>query len=183
MEREIVELVCLVDKSRSMYGREQDVLDIYNSLLEDYRGRERKCYVTTCLFSDTADVIYLHNEMKHVRPLTQRDYCVEGDSAIFDAVCDTFAQVDECLQYIKDEIKKQVNVYVITDGIDNCSVRFVCDEFLSLIQQKAADGWNIELMDPGRKSLESQTLYSEVRGDAPLSKVVSKSAKTFLKRI
>ena len=51
MKKDIIELVCMIDKSVSMKGQEKQVLHTYNSLIENYKDSEEKCFVTTCLFS------------------------------------------------------------------------------------------------------------------------------------
>jgi hypothetical protein len=148
MKKDMIELVCMIDKSISMKGKEKQVLHTYNSLIEDYKKSEEKCFVTTCLFAEKVNMLYFHNEISFVNPLTERDYFLEGSTALYDAVKTTFKHVDECLDYLKDEIRKQINVYVITDGIDNGSVEAIRDEFEELIQMKQELGWKIRLIEP-----------------------------------
>ena len=125
MKKNVTELVCVIDRSISMRRREKQVLCCYNRLLEDYRAKEEKCFVTTCLFADKVNILCLHNEISFVNPLTRGVYYVEGSTALFDAVKTTFRHVDECLEYLNDEIKKQIHVYLITDGMDNGSVEVI----------------------------------------------------------
>ena len=148
MKKDIIELVCMIDKSVSMKGQEKQVLHTYNSLIENYKDSEEKCFVTTCLFSEKINMLYFHNEIAFTKPLTERDYFVEGSTALYDAVKTTFSDVDECLEYVKDEIKKQINVYIITDGIDTGSVEVIREEFESLIQTKKELGWKIQMIEP-----------------------------------
>lgn len=150
MKKDIVKLICMIDKSISMKGREKQVLKTYNSLIEEYKRFEEKCFVTTCLFAEKINMLCLQNEISFVKPLTERDYYIEGSTALFDAVKTTFSHVDECLEYLKDEIRKQINVYIITDGIDNGSVEMIREEFESLIRSKKELGWNIKLIEPER---------------------------------
>ena len=150
MKKDIVKLICMIDKSISMKRREKQVLKTYNSLIEEYKRFEDKCFVTTCLFAEKINMLCLQNEISFVKPLTERDYYIEGSTALFDAVKTTFSHVDECLEYLKDEIRKQINVYIITDGIDNGSVEMIREEFESLIRSKKELGWNIKLIEPER---------------------------------
>ena len=148
MKKDIIELGCMIEKSVSMKGQEKQVLHTYNSLIENYKDSEEKCFVTTCLFSEKINMLYVHNEIAVTKPLTTRDYFVEGSTALYDAVKTTFSHVDECLEYVKDEIKKQINVYIITDGIDTGSVEVIREEFESLIQTKKELGWKIQMIEP-----------------------------------
>ena len=148
MKKNVTELVCVIDRSISMRRREKQVLCCYNRLLEDYRAKEEKCFVTTCLFADKVNILCLQNEISFVNPLTRGVYYVEGSTALFDAVKTTFRHVDECLEYLKDEIKKQIHVYLITDGMDNGSVEVIHKEFEALIQNKRETGWKIQIIKP-----------------------------------
>lgn len=49
IEQEIVELVCLVDRSISMLERQEQVMQVHQSILEEYKKQGHKCFVTTCL--------------------------------------------------------------------------------------------------------------------------------------
>lgn len=148
MKKEVIELICMIDKSISMKGKEKQIVHCYNSLIEDYKAREEKCFVTTCLFAEKVNMLYYHNEISFVNPLTEGMVYVEGSTALYDAVKTTFLHVEECLEYIKDEIRKQINVYIITDGIDNGSVELIHKEFESLIRMKREMGWKIQMIEP-----------------------------------
>lgn len=157
MKKDMIELVCMIDKSISMKGKEEQVLSAYHSLLEEYKTKET-CFVTTCLFAEKINMLYLHNEISFVRPLIQRDYFTEGSTALYDAVKLTFSHVEECLEYIKDEIHKQINVYMITDGIDTGSVEIIQEEFENLIQEKVKSGWNIQMIPPGTEVVNGKAM-------------------------
>ena len=148
MKKEVIELICMIDKSISMKGKEKRTVHHYNSLIEEYKAREEKCFVTTCLFAEKVNMLCFHNEISFVNPLTECMYYVEGSTALYDAVKTTFCHVDECLEYLKDEIHKQINVYIITDGIDNGSVEIIQEEFESLIRTKEEKGWKIYIVEP-----------------------------------
>ena len=148
MTKDMVKLVCMIDRSISMKGQEKKVIQTYNSLIDAYKKSEEKCFVTTCLFAEKINMLCLQNEISSVGPLTERDYYIEGSTALYDAVKTTFSHVDECLEYLKDDIQKHINVYMITDGIDNGSVEMLREEFESLIQTKQELGWRIRLIEP-----------------------------------
>lgn len=163
MKREILELVCLIDRSRSMYGREQAVLDRYHDLLGDYGKWAGNCYVTACLFSDRIDMLYLHSELSYVKPLRRGQYYVEGSTALFDAVGTMAARVEQCLGMLKDEIQKQVHVWVITDGIDNGSTQATQEDFMRLLREKISQGWRIRIVTPEGR-LISADLWADKYG-------------------
>ena len=100
MKKDIVKLICMIDKSISMKGREKQVLKTYNSLIEEYKRFEEKCFVTTCLFAEKINMLCLQNEISFVKPLTERDYYIEGSTALFDAV-KTSSYLEEILEKVK----------------------------------------------------------------------------------
>jgi uncharacterized protein YegL len=158
IEQEIVELVCLVDRSISMLERQEQVMQVHQSILEEYKKQGHKCFVTTCLFSDKAEVLYLHNEIAYVKPLTQREYYVDGSTALYDVMEDMIRRIEEGLEYIKEEVKKRIRMYVITDGVDNCSVKVLYDEFCQLVHQKQEEGWLMEFVTPARQPISLANL-------------------------
>lgn len=148
MIKDVIELICMIDKSISMDGREKQVVHCYNSLIAKYKVRKEKCFVTTCLFSEKVNMICLRNEISFVNPLSEGMYYVEGSTALYDTVNTIFSHEEEYLEYLKDEINKQIHVYIITDGIDNGSVEIIHEEFESLIRVKEEKGWKIHIAEP-----------------------------------
>lgn len=149
MEQEIMELVCLMDRSVSMYGREEKVLEQYYELLGDYGKSRKDCYVTAGLFSDEVEMLCVHRELPYVKPLRRGEFYVDGSTALFDSVKQMFGQMEHCFGMQREEIPRQVHVYVITDGIDNGSIETGKDEFRRLMREKSAQGWRIRLATPG----------------------------------
>ena len=146
MKQEITELIFLVDRSKSMFGAEHMVLDTVNSLISQYRSGKQTCFVSVCLFSDQLEVIYMHQEDQFIKELSRKDYFVEGNTALYDAIGDLFSYVENSLSYLKDEIRKEIHIYIITDGTDNASILTSYDEFRFLIKQKTAKSWQIHLI-------------------------------------
>ena len=88
----------------------------------------------------------------------ETDPLVSDSNPLYDAVKLTFSHVEECLEYIKDEIHKQINVYMITDGIDTGSVEIIQEEFENLIQEKVKSGWNIQMIPPGTEVVNGKAM-------------------------
>lgn len=154
MQTEMMELVCLIDRSISMWGREEQVLRAYRRLLQQYQKVPQKCFVTTCLFSDNTELLWIHNEMDCANALTRQEYYVEGNTGLCDAVMFCIKRVEISLGYIKDEIKKQVHMYVITDGIDNGSVNQNYKEVLKLLEEKQKEHWQIYMVNEALETIE-----------------------------
>ena len=52
MNKNLTEIVCILDKSGSMSGLESDTIGGYNAMLEKQRKEEGEAYISTILFSD-----------------------------------------------------------------------------------------------------------------------------------
>lgn len=150
--QEIKEYVFLVDKSISMHGKEAEVLEVLNGCVRDCGTCGDEAYATLGLFSEHLEILYIHNEWQCVRPLNRNVYFVEGNTALFDAVCEICSRISSNLNRIKDEIHKHIEIFVITDGIDNASVyndAWMCFEELI---RRTGEGWKIHFRTPeGRK--------------------------------
>ena len=98
------------------------------------------------------EILYIHNEWRCVKPLNRNIYFVEGNTALFDAVCEICSRIESNLNLIKDEIQKHIEIFVITDGMDNASVyNDACMCFDELVK-RSKDGWKIHIRTPeGRK--------------------------------
>ncbi|SHK27708.1 vWA domain-containing protein [Hespellia stercorisuis] len=140
-QKKVHEMVCVIDKSRSMHGKEQATIQSYNEMIQK-QNQESSIYITTTLFSDDSRVLHTHTPIKEVKPLTEREYYTEGNTALFDAIGKTFLQVEELL---RGEVDPRVVVMIITDGLENASTCFSGEEILQLIRRKQKEGWEIML--------------------------------------
>ena len=56
----IAEMICILDKSGSMYGKEQDTIENYNRMLAELKKLPGETYITTALFSEHCRLLYHH---------------------------------------------------------------------------------------------------------------------------
>lgn len=139
-KKKVTEMVCLLDKSGSMFGKEKDTIGSYNRMLKKQKAEEGEAYITMALFSDRCEVLYSHTPIEKAEFLTEKDYYTEGNTALFDAIGKVFAQVEA----VSDNEKEQkVLVFIITDGMENASVHFTQSKIRDLIEEKQKKGWVI----------------------------------------
>ena len=81
-----VELVMVLDKSGSMAGLESDTIGGFNAMIEKEKKLDAKVNVTTVLFSDVLDTIYDREDIRRIKPLTDKEYEVGGTTALLDAL-------------------------------------------------------------------------------------------------
>ena len=86
MKKNLTELVFILDKSGSMAGLESDTIGGFNSMIKRQKQAEGEALVSTVLFSNRSTVIHDRVKLRWIRPLTHRDYYVDGCTALLDAM-------------------------------------------------------------------------------------------------
>ena len=138
---ERVELVMVLDKSGSMSGLESDTIGGFNAMIEKEKKLDAKVNVTTVLFSDKIDTIYDREDIRRIKPLTDKEYEVGGTTALLDAVGSTILKVART-EGIEKKGTKVVFV-IITDGRENASEEFTQEKVKKMISDKQEKaGWD-----------------------------------------
>ena len=143
MNKNLTEMVFILDRSGSMCGLESDTIGGYNGLLEKQKNEEGEATVTLVLFDDQYDMIYDHADIKKVRPITSKEYYARGMTGLLDAVGKTINHVGNRHKFASDhEIPAKTVVTIITDGHENASKEFTLPQVKSMIEhQKEKYGW------------------------------------------
>ena len=142
MEKNLTELVFIVDRSGSMAGLESDTIGGLNATLQKNREVGGTCLVSIVLFDNTSEVLIDRKPIEEVHDLTTRQYQVRGCTALLDAVGDAIRYHDK-VQHILPQTHRAENVIfaIITDGLENASRRRTYDEVKRMIEAKQEEGW------------------------------------------
>lgn len=143
MNKNLTELVFILDRSGSMSGLEADTIGGYNGLLEKQSKGVGEAAVTTVLFDDKYDMVHDHAAIKKVRPLTNKEYYARGMTGLLDAIGKTINHVGNRHKYAPDsEIPSKTMVVIITDGHENASREYTLPKVKAMIErQKEKYGW------------------------------------------
>ena len=143
MKQNLTELVFLLDRSGSMQGLEGDTIGGFNSMLEKQKKEPGQAFVSTVLFDDRLTVLHDRVAVEKVRPITEKDYCVRGCTALLDAIGETVRHIGNIHKYARSEDVPQHTLFVITtDGMENASRLYDSREIKDMIQrQKKQHGW------------------------------------------
>ena len=112
-----LDVVFILDKSGSMGGQEENTISSFNEYLEKEKKNEYDTYITTVLFSDNYNILHDRVNVKKVKKLTNKDYFVEGCTALYDALGNT-------INSMKHKDTDKVLFIIITDGYENASKEY-----------------------------------------------------------
>lgn len=147
-QNKIVEMICILDRSGSMYGKEREIIEGYNKMLKEQKGKGEKACVTTVLFSDQCEIICSHALIESAEILDESIYYVYGNTALFDAIGLAFFLVDKVVKESGYEDKEDVLVVIITDGIENASQKYDGGQIKQILEEKQIRGWVILFFSP-----------------------------------
>ncbi len=141
MDKQITEIIFLLDRSGSMSGLESDTIGGFNSFIKKQSSLGRT-HLTTILFDDKYEI--LHNGIDaSTIALTENEYYTRGSTALLDAVGKTIIDVGFRLSHqIDNEYPSKVIFVITTDGLENSSKEFTYDKIKQMIsRQKEACNW------------------------------------------
>ena len=141
--KNLTEMVFILDRSGSMAGLEGDTIGGYNSLLEKQRKEVGEATVTTVLFDDQYEMIHDHAAIGKVKDITNKEYCARGMTGLLDAVGKTINHVGNRHKNALDsEVPGKTMVVIITDGYENASREYTLPQIKQMIErQKEMFGW------------------------------------------
>ena len=139
----ITELVFILDKSGSMEGLERDTIGGFNSMIKRQKEIGGKVLVSTVLFSDRSEVIHDRVPIDKIKPMTGKDYWVDGCTALLDAVGGAIKHIGNVHKYARPEDVPANTMFVITtDGMENASRLYNSKQIKGMIErQKEKYGW------------------------------------------
>ena len=141
--KNLTELVFILDRSGSMSGLESDTIGGYNSLLEKQRKEVGEATVTTVLFDDQYEMLHDHAAIGKVKDITNKEYFARGMTGLLDAIGKTINHVSNRHKNALDnEVPEKTMVVIITDGCENASREFTLPQVKQMIErQKEMFGW------------------------------------------
>ncbi|MBR2783505.1 MAG: VWA domain-containing protein [Firmicutes bacterium] len=143
MNKELTEIVFILDRSGSMAGLESDTIGGFNSMLGKQKKAEGQALLSTVLFSNDSQVLYDRVDIDRVEPMTDAQYQVGGCTALLDAIGDAVHHIGNVHKYAREEDRPAKTIFVITtDGYENSSRRYSYDQVQRMVKrQQEKYGW------------------------------------------
>ena len=142
MNKELTEMVFILDRSGSMAGLEDDTIGGFNAMVKKQQKEEGKALLSAVLFSDRSNVIYDRVDIEKVEPMNDRQYQVGGCTALLDAVGEAIRHIRNVHKYAREEDRPAKTVFVITtDGMENASREYDYKKVSGMIREQQEKGW------------------------------------------
>jgi uncharacterized protein YegL len=168
MNKNLTELVFILDRSGSMSGLESDTIGGYNALLKKQKEEPGEAVVTTVLFDDQYELLHDRINIKGIQPITDRDYYVRGCTALLDAVGKTINKIANAQKHTSEEHRAGKVMFVITtDGMENASREFTYGKIKELVEyHKKKDGWEFIFLGANIDAVETADRFGISRDRA-----------------
>ena len=161
MNKNLTEIVFILDASGSMHGMEEDTIGGVNSFLEKQKLEEGDAVVSTVQFNTRSRVLHDRKSLKDIKPLTRGDYSTGGCTALLDAMGDAIHHIGNVHKYAREEDRPFRTVFVImTDGLENASHRYSSNEVKEMVnKQKEKYGWEFLFLAANIDAIETAAHY------------------------
>lgn len=182
------EIVFILDKSGSMFGLEKDTIGGFNSMLEKQQAEEGEALLTTVLFDSGAELLHDRVPIRSVRPMTEAEYYVGGNTALLDAVGSTIRRIDAT--HRKENAPEKTIFIITTDGMENASTEYNTATVKKMIEEKKKEGWeflflgaNIDTAEAasriGISKERAASYHADSKGTQLNFKVLNKAVSAF----
>lgn len=192
MENNITELVFILDRSGSMAGLESDTIGGFNSLIKKQKAESGECYVSTVLFDNISEVLHDRVRLSAIPPMTEKDYCTRGCTALIDAIGGAIRHIRNIHKYARPEdVPAHTMFVIITDGYENASRIYDSDTVKAMIEeQKKEHGWeflfigaNIDAVETAKNfgidAERAVDYHADAKGTAVVYETVSRAVCDF----
>ena len=141
--KDLMEVVFILDRSGSMSGLEADTIGGFNATLEKQKKEPGEVLWSTVLFDDKHEVVHDRVPIRQIEKLTEKEYYVRGCTALLDAIGRAIHHIGNVHKYARPEDVPAKTLFVITtDGMENASREYSYAQVKSMISSRSEkDGW------------------------------------------
>ena len=161
MNKNILELVFILDRSGSMHGLERDTVGGFNSMIEKQKSVEGEVLVSTVLFNTKTTVLHDRKPITEIEKMKIKDFETCGCTALLDAIGSSINHISNIHKYIrKEDVPNKVMFVITTDGFENASNVFTSKQIKELIKEKQEkDKWEFLFIGANIDAVETANLY------------------------
>ena len=161
MKKDLTELVFVLDMSGSMEHLTDDTVGGFNSVLKEHNDNRGEVLVTTYLFNNESRMIHDRLPIGQVPPMTRKEYCARGCTALLDALGGAIDHIVGIHRYAREEDIPEHTIFIITtDGMENASYRYSADHIRDKITHEHEKyGWEFIFLAANLDAVETAATY------------------------
>ena len=108
-------------------------------MIDKQKKAPGEALVSTILFDNVSEVIHDRVNIRDIKPMTDREYCVRGCTALLDAIGGAIHHIGNVHKYAREEDVPAHTLFVITtDGMENASRRYDSARVKQMIELRRA---------------------------------------------
>ena len=159
--KDLTELVFILDRSGSMAGLEADTIGGFNAMIEKQKKEPGRAFVTTVLFDNESETLHDRIPLGDVPKMTDADYTVRGCTALIDAIGGAIRHIETIHKYARPaDVPAHTLFMITTDGMENASRRFSSDEVKRMIcRKKEESGWEFLFIGANIDAVETASRF------------------------
>lgn len=146
-------VVFILDKSGSMYGKAEDVIGGFNTMLKEQQKLHPDTILTLVLFDTEYKIVYKDMKIIEVPELTKEIYSPSGMTALIDALGKAIVETK------KNSGKDNVLFIIDTDGLENSSAEYKKDDVKELVEEQQKAGWQFIFTGAGIDAFSEASSY------------------------
>jgi hypothetical protein len=149
-----VEIGVVFDRSSSMKALCNAALAGFNTLLDEQKKLVVATRFSLSFFSDDVSVIHDGVPIAGISPMKPASYRPEGNTALLDGIGSMIEGVAQRVD--PSPYPSRVLIAILTDGMENSSVRFSKEKIFELISfRRSACGWQFLFMGRGSQTIQT----------------------------
>ncbi len=159
--KKTVDIIILLDRSGSMQSIKHETINGYNNFLLEQRKLKSKTFLTLIQFDDRYEINYEAVDLYKAEALNHDTYIPRGLTALLDAIGKTIKLVNNRYKVIKKaNIPDKTIFVIITDGLENNSVKYTRDEIFKRIRKKEdKNGWEFVFLGANQDAIVEANKY------------------------
>lgn len=161
MNKNLTELVFILDMSGSMGHLTDDTVGGFNSVLKEQANKDGEVFVTTYLFNNNSRMLHDRLPIAEVPAMTNADYRAAGCTALIDALGDAIRHIVSIHRYARPEDIPGHTIFIVTtDGMENASHKYSSDQVKKMItHEQEKYGWEFIFLAANIDAVETAERY------------------------
>ena len=179
MKKNYHEIICIIDKSKSMNEIKKEAIAGFNSFVNAQRDYNGDTTLTLVFFNQEYQSMYVRKNINEVPLLNADSFVPKGATGLLDAIGKTVDNIGEKLYKApEDERPEKVIVAILTDGLENASREYTQKQITKKIkEQQEKYSWEFVFLAANQDAFVSADHIGIKKEDAVNFKATSNGIK------